>query len=155
VSSLLIASSSAIVKDLWLHRAQAAGREPSESTVMRSSQVITLVIGVVVFVLSVVPPDVIWKINMFAFGGLETAFCWVLVGALFWKRANKTGALLSMGGGTLAYCIAMATGFKIAGLHQITIGITVALVLMVVGSLATASAGADEDGQLEVFFPES
>ena len=88
---------------------------------------------------------------MFAFGGLETAFCWVLVGALFWKRANATGALLSMGGGTLAYCVAMALGFKIAGLHQITIGITVALVLMVVGSLA--SKPTDREA-LEAFFPE-
>jgi len=151
VSSLLIASSSAIIKDLWLHHEQAAGKVPAEKTVVRASQAITLVIGAVVFVLSIVPPDVIWKINMFAFGGLETAFCWVLVGALFWKRANKVGALLSMGGGTLAYCVAMALGFKIAGLHQITIGITVALVLMIVGSLA---AKPTDRQALEAFFPE-
>ena len=93
----------------------------------------------------------IWKINMFAFGGLETAFCWVLVGALFWKRANKTGALLSMAGGTLAYCVAMAAGFKIFGLHQITIGIVVALVLMVAGSLAGEQT---DRAALEAFFPE-
>ena len=151
VSSLLIASSSAIIKDLWLHHVEAKGERAPEKTVVRSSQVVTLVIGVVVFVLSIVPPDVIWKINMFAFGGLETAFCWVLVCGLFWKRANKTGALLSMGGGTLAYCVAMALGFKIAGLHQITIGITVALVLMIVGSLVTKPT---EAKALEAFFPE-
>lgn len=151
VSSLLIASSSAIVKDLWLHHAEASGVQPAEKTVVSVSQVITLVIGAIVFALSIVPPDVIWKINMFAFGGLETAFCWVLVGALFWKRANKTGALLSMAGGTLAYCVTMAMGFKIAGLHQITIGITVALVLMIVGSLASKPT---DDRALEAFFPQ-
>ena len=152
VSSLLIASSSAIIKDLWLHHVQAKGERAPENTVVRASQVVTFVIGAVVFVLSIVPPDVIWKINMFAFGGLETAFCWVLVGGLFWKRASKAGALLSMGGGTLAYCVAMALGFKIAGLHQITIGITVALVLMIVGSLV----GKPTDRKaLEAFFPES
>ena len=150
VSSLLIASSSSIVKDLWLHHCEAVGKEPAQRTVVRSSQVITFAIGAVVFVLSVVPPDVIWRINMFAFGGLETAFCWVLVCGLFWKRATKTGALLSMAGGTLSYCAAMALGFKIAGLHQITIGIVVALVLMVVGSLASKPA---DDGHLEAFFP--
>ncbi|MEF9875504.1 MAG: sodium/panthothenate symporter, partial [Gordonibacter sp.] len=79
----------------------------------------------IVFVLAIVPPDVIWKINMFAFGGLQTAFLWVMVMGLFWKRANKTGALLSMAGGTLAYCAAMATGFKVADLHQIVIGAVV------------------------------
>lgn len=151
VSSLLIASSSAIIKDLWLHHEEKCGKEPKEKHVVLASQLITLVIGIIVFVLAIVPPSVIWKINMFAFGGLETAFCWVLVGALFWKRANKTGALLSMGGGTLAYCIAMATGFKIAGLHQITIGITVSLLLMIIGSLATKPT---EKQALEPFFPE-
>ena len=151
VSSLLIASSSAIIKDLWLHHVEAKGERAPEKTVVRSSQVVTLVIGVVVFVLSIVPPDVIWKINMFAFGGLETAFCWVLVCGLFWKRANKAGALLSMGGGTLAYCVAMALGFKIAGLHQITIGITVALVLMIIGSLVSKPT---DKKALEAFFPE-
>ena len=102
------------------------------------------------FVLSIVPPDVIWKINMFAFGGLETAFVWVFIGALFFRRANKTGALAAMIGGTLAYCTAMALGFKIAGLHQITIGITVALVCMIVGSLI----GKPSSENQHVFFPE-
>ncbi|MFR3273427.1 MAG: sodium:solute symporter family transporter [Slackia sp.] len=119
VSSLLIASSSAIIKDLWLHHAEEKGVEAQDKTVSRFSQIATFGIGVIVFVLAVTPPDVIWKINMFAFGGLETAFCWVFVGALFWKRANKTGAIASMVGGTLSYCFTMAIGFKLFGLHQI------------------------------------
>lgn len=151
VSSLLISSSSAIIKDLWLHHLEEKGQRAPENTVVRASQIVTFAIGAVVFVLSIVPPDVIWKINMFAFGGLETAFCWVLVGGLFWKRANKMGALLSMGGGVAAYCVAMALGFKLFGLHQITIGITVALVLMVVGSLASKPT---DKAALEAFFPE-
>ena len=151
VSSLLISSSSAIIKDLWLHHLEEKGQRAPENTVVRASQIVTFVIGAVVFVLSIVPPDVIWKINMFAFGGLETAFCWVLVGGLFWKRANKMGALLSMSGGVAAYCVAMALGFKLFGLHQITIGITVALVLMVVGSLASKPT---DKAALEAFFPE-
>lgn len=184
VSSLLIASSSALVNDLWLHHvkarsggdaagasaaanaagatgtaaaapsaANAAGASlPSDRSISGISQVVTLLVGAIVFVLSIVPPDVIWRINMFAFGGLETAFVWVFVGALFFKRANKTGALAAMIGGTLAYCVAMALGFKIAGLHQITIGLTVALVCMVVGSLAGSRSTRE---QLEPFFPES
>lgn len=134
VSSLLIASSSAVVKDIWLHYNEQRGARLSEGIVERTSFITTLVIGALVFVLSLVPPSVIWKINMFAFGGLETAFVWVLVGALFWRRANKAGALWSMAGGVAAYCVSMATGFKVFGLHQITIGITVAFVLMVAAS---------------------
>ena len=76
----------------------------------------------------------------------------MLVCGLFWKRATRAGALLSMVGGTAVYCVAMATGFKLFGLHQITIGITAALVFMIVGSLATEpDAGGDVE---KVFFPE-
>jgi len=166
VSSLLIAASSAIIKDIWLnYRARKAHVQESvpsdgvcgqadkvrdDRLVRRVSQAMTLFIGLAVFALSITPPDLIWKINMFAFGGLETAFCWVLVCGLFWKRATKAGALLSMIGGTAAYCIAMAVGFKLFGLHQITIGIPVALILMVVGSLLTKKP--DEEVQA-VFFP--
>ena len=154
VSSLLIASSSAIIKDVYLHHCESSGKKPTERKIARSSQAVTLCVGAIVFVLAIVPPDVIWKINMFAFGGLETAFFWVLVCGLFWKRAGKWGALLSMIGGTTSYCLCMALGFKVMGLHQIVIGITVAGVLMVVGSLLGRCDAAEEKRMREVFFPE-
>lgn len=135
VASLLIFSSSSIIKDMYLHYREEHNNTPSEKHVARASQIFTFVVGVIVFVLSIVPPDVIWKINMFAFGGLETAFCWVLVMGLFWKRANKVGALVSMIGGTLAYCGTMAAGITFFGLHQIVIGITVSFICMIIGSL--------------------
>ena len=156
VSSLLIASSSAIIKDVYIHHAESRGVAPSERRIASSSQIVTLVIGILVFVLAVVPPDVIWKINMFAFGGLETAFFWVMVCGLFWKRAGKLGAVLSMVGGTVAYCATMAVGFKIGGLHQIVIGIVVAGVLMVVGSLIERKRNDEEHARmLSVFFPSA
>ena len=156
VSSLLIASSSAIIKDVYIHHAESRGIAPSERRIASSSQVVTLVIGILVFVLAVVPPDVIWKINMFAFGGLETAFFWVMVCGLFWKRAGKLGAVLSMVGGTVAYCATMAVGFKIGGLHQIVIGIVVAGALMVVGSLIERKRNDEEHARmLSVFFPSA
>lgn len=154
VSSLLIASSSAIIKDVYLHHCESSGKKPTERTIARSSQAVTLCVGAIVFVLAIVPPDVIWKINMFAFGGLETAFFWVLVCGLFWKRAGKWGALLSTIGGTASYCLCMALGFKVMGLHQIVIGITVAGALMMAGSLLGRRDAADEERMCEVFFPE-
>lgn len=156
VSSLLIASSSAIIKDVYLHYASRKGKQPAEGTIASSSQLVTLGIGVVVFILAIVPPDVIWKINMFAFGGLETAFFWVMACGLFWRRATKRGALLSMIGGVAVYCATMAAGFKIAGLHQIVIGIVVAGVLMVAGSLLDKRTPKDpaERSMQAVFFPE-
>lgn len=152
VSSLLIASSSSIIKDMYLHHCEERGKEAKERTIAFSSQIITLLLGLFVFVLAIVPPDVIWRINMFSFGGLETAFFWVLVMGLFWKRATKTGAILSIVGGVLAYCATMAMGITFMSLHQIVIGISVSFVLMVVGSLATQKQ--NTPAMRKVFFPE-
>ena len=57
-----------------------------------------------------------------------------------------------MAGGALAYCATMAAGFTLFGLHQIVIGISVSLILMIAGSLLSKP---DEDPDMHaVFFPE-
>lgn len=53
----------------------------------------TIILGLFVYAIAIKPPSVIWQINMFAFGGLETAFFWVLIFGLFWPKANKYGAI--------------------------------------------------------------
>ena len=86
---------------------------------------------------------------MFAFGGLESAFVWVFLFGLFWKKANKTGAVSSMIIGTLVYCVTMFFGFKIAGIHQILLGITAALAAMIVGSYLGKKT---DDEVLDIYF---
>ena len=134
ISSLLLSSTSSIIKDVYLHEKEKHGTAVPESRAKSFSQLCNLILGLIIFAVSINPPDVIWKINMFAFGGLESAFVWVFLLGLFWKKANKTGAIWSMIGGTLVYCAAMFFGFRIAGIHQILIGVTVSLACMLIGS---------------------
>ena len=135
ISGVLIVASSAVVKDVYLHHMQKCGRDVPEETLSRLSMGVTAALGIVVFLLAVSPPSLIWLINMFAFGGLETAFFWVLVFGLFTNWATRTGALASMAGGILVYCTAMAAGFKPLGLHPIAVGITVSLLFFLLGNL--------------------
>ena len=134
ISSLLLSATSSIIKDIYLYEKEKKGTPVPESRAKSFSQLCNLILGLAIFAISINPPDVIWKINMFAFGGLESAFCWIFVMGLFWKKANRTGAVWSITCGTLVYCIAMLFGFKIAGIHQILIGITVSFAGMVIGS---------------------
>ena len=151
ISGLLIVASSAIIKDVYLHY------KPNTETanLKMLSMATTAIIGGVVFFIALTPPSLIWLINiwlinMFAFGGLETAFFWTLLLGLFWKGANKAGAMLSLIGGTIIYCATQAAGFKIFGLHQITIGISVSLILFLIG----CKFGKPSDsGTLKKFFP--
>ncbi|MCR5176845.1 MAG: sodium/pantothenate symporter [Anaerovibrio sp.] len=151
ISSLLLVGSSAIIKDVYLHRQERKGKRPADAKLRLLSMLATAFLGALVFVIALTPPSLIWLINMFAFGGLETAFFWTLLLGLYWRGANKTGAMLSMFGGTLLYCMAQGMGFKIMGLHQITIGITCSLVLFLMGSYFGKKENPDV---LRDFFPE-
>ena len=117
-----------------MHYSEKKGKPVEDARVSTLSRIFTYAVGIIVLVIAIAPPDVIWKINMFAFGGLETAFCWVFVMGLFWKKAHTWGALASMVGGVLVYCLTMAVGFKPFDLHQIVLGASVSLLLMLVFS---------------------
>ena len=150
ISGLLIVAASAVIKDVYLHHAKKRGRAVSAPHVRRLSVAVTAGLGVLVFCIALTPPSLIWIINMFAFGGLETAFFWVLLFGLYWRRANRLGALLSMAGGTAVYCWAQYAGIKVMGLHPIVIGITLSLVLFLLGS---CFGKAQEHKALDLFFP--
>ena len=149
ISSLLLSATSSIIKDVYLYEREKRGNAVPESRAKSLSQLCNLILGLAIFAISVNPPSVIWKINMFAFGGLESAFVWVFLLGLFWKKANKTGAVCSMVSGTVVYCVCMLLGIKVAGIHQILIGVTVALAGMVIGSRVGKKT--DED-ILDIYF---
>ena len=149
ISSLLLTASSSIVKDIYVHEREKHGAKLENSNIATFSNGVTLVIGIIIFFISINPPDVIWKINMFAFGGLESASVWIFVLGLFWKKANRLGGILSMAAGTLSYCITMAMGVKFMGIHQIFIGMAVSLLGFLIG--AAIGKGNDEE-VMKVYF---
>ena len=151
VSSLLLTSSSSIIKDVYMRHLEKSGKSLSNDGVKRLSMMFTILLGLGIYLISIAPPSVIWKINMFAFGGLETAFFWVMIFGLFWHKANSTGAICAMFGGVAAYCIAMALGFKVLSLHQITIGITTSLIFFLIGNAMGKMPDMDT---LKLFFPD-
>ncbi len=151
VSSLLLAASSSIIKDIYMHKLSKQGIAPDNNRIRKFSLAATIILGLAVYVIAISPPSVIWQINMFAFGGLETAFFWVLIFGLFWPNANKYGALAAMAGGVIAYCLTMALKIKFLDLHQIVIGMLFSLILFLIGN----SMGAKPDQEtLKIFFPE-
>ena len=151
ISSLLLTGSSSIIKDIYMNIQAKKGKEVTNNQVKNLSMACTLIMGLAVYFIAIVPPDLIWKINMFAFGGLETAFFWVMIFGMFWPKANSKGALWCLVGGVISYCVTMALGIKVFSLHQIVIGIGVSLILFLIGN---SLGKPTEEKVLRVFFPD-
>ncbi len=146
VSSLLIAASSAIVKDLWLRQKPRLSCEAMSLT--RYAKASTALLGLFALVLAINPFEIIVWINMFAFGGLEIAFLCPLVGGLFWKKATASGAVASVVAGLLTYLSISLGGLPIAGWHAVVPALFVCIVVFIVVSLLTKNKH-----DLEDFFP--
>lgn len=148
VSSLLLAASSAIVKDLLLMwRPDWESRAPV--TLTRTTRAITALLGLSALVLAIWPLDVVAWINLFAFGGLELAFLLPLIGGLFWRRASAFGAMAGVVSGIGLYLLVSILKIPTAGLHAIVPAMGLSIVVFVAASLT----GPKDKHSLEKFFP--
>ena len=138
VDSLLILASATILKDLYITYIAkkniadiVEADESEEETVSESTEkklkywsfALTIVLGLIVFVLAMNPPSILVWINLFAMGGLEATFFWPLIGGLYWKRGNAAACIASIicGVGTFIFF----NQVKIApfGIHEIVLGL--------------------------------
>src|SRR5699024_4606725 len=116
VDSLLLLVSSSVVKDLYLNYVEP---KASHQRVKRLSMSVTAVLGIIVFVMALDPPNLIIWLNLFAFGGLEAAFIWPVIMGLYWDRGNKYGALSSMIVGVGIYMITDRFEMLAMGMHPV------------------------------------
>lgn len=136
VDSMLIMCSAAIVKDLYFHYIVKSDESRlSPRNVRGMSLVVTAVVGVLVFFAAMKPPSLLVWINLFAFGGMEAVFFCPTLFGLYWKRANSTGAILSMICGAAAFFWFNITKTSIAGTTAIVPTLIIAIAAFVAGSL--------------------
>ncbi|MEK4484637.1 sodium/pantothenate symporter [Psychrobacillus sp. FSL H8-0484] len=135
VDSLLILVSSSIVKDVYINYLNP---NASEKKVKRLSFGVTTLLGSVVFLLALNPPDLLIFLNLFAFGGLEAAFIWPVVLGLYWSYGNKYGAIASMVTGIMSYIAIhfynQANG-NLFGVHTVVLPVILSLIAYVICSL--------------------
>ena len=134
--SLLLLVSSAIVKDVYLNFIKP---DAPEKTVKWMSFGVTGILGIIVFLLALQPPELLIFLNLFSFGGLEAAFIWPVVLGLYWKYGNKYGAIASMITGIASYIIIHfyneAYG-NLLGVHTVTIPVGLSFIAYIIFSLA-------------------
>lgn len=134
VDSQLIYIAGTIIKDVYLNYVNP---QAEDHTVSQLSRACNVILSVVIFTLAIRPPSVIVWINLFAFGGLQTAFFWPLLLGLYWKRANATGALVSQVAGVAAFMIFTVYLPRPLGLHPIVPTLLISLIAFLVATYAT------------------
>lgn len=138
VSSMLILASATIIKDIYMNyiiKGKVDENNPQfEKKISTLSLFATASIGIIVFLCSIQPPDLLTFINLFAFGGLEAAFFCPVVFGLYWKRANATGAILSMILGVGSFIVFYLMKFAPFGLQPIVPSLFVSIIAFTVGS---------------------
>jgi len=132
IDAQLIQSSSIFVKDLYLSAKPQAAK--NEKKIGYISSVITLILTALLIIAALNPPDMIIWLNLFAFGGLEAAFLWVIVLGIYWDKANAYGALSSMLVGLGSYILLTQLGVKLLGFHQIVPALAFGLVAFLIGN---------------------
>lgn len=132
VDAQLIQSSSIFVKDLYLAAKPQAVQ--NQKRIGRISSIITLILTALLIFASLNPPDMIIWLNLFAFGGLEAAFLWVIVLGLYWDKANAYGAISSMLVGLISFILLTQFGIKLLGFNPIAPALVFGLIAFLVGN---------------------
>jgi sodium/pantothenate symporter len=134
VDALLILVSSALVKDVYLNYIKP---DAGNDLVKKVSFSVTAIIGIIVILFSLSPPDLIVWLNLFSFGGLESVFIWPVVLGLYWSKGNKYGAITSMVLGMGSYILLDQFYPNAFGFHTVVLPILLSLLGFVVTSLFT------------------
>lgn len=132
IDSMLIQSSSTLIKDLYLAvKPQAL---ENEGKIKMFSTLTTLVFTILLIFASINPPDMLIWLNLLSLGGLEATFLWVIVLGLYWEKANATGAICSMLTGLISYVLIASFKISIFGFHAIVPALVFGLVAFLLGN---------------------
>lgn len=115
----------------------------------------TMVMGVVAITLALFPMDIVVWVNLFAFGGLESAFVWPIILGMFWRRFNTCGLLTSIALSLSVYAIFMIFKLPFFGCHSIVPAMLAGLIGAFIGTyIGSAILGQRMSNETHmIFFP--
>lgn len=132
VAALLLLTGTVLSIDLykrWL-KPDATDRQ-----VVVASRIMIIAVGIVGMIIAIIQPPTVFGLVIFAFGVMACAFMPGYFCAVWWKKANATGACASMilGGGT-NFVWTAANLQDVTAIHPFFVGTIVSIVAMFIGS---------------------
>lgn len=135
IDTQLLIVTGAIVKDLY---GNFVNKDVSEKKVQKMVYATTIIISAIVIYATINPPNLLIWFNIFGLGGLETTFLLPFVLGLYWKRANKYGAIASIVSAMGSYIILyQRLGNSVLKVHPIVWALLIGLIAFVSVSYST------------------
>lgn len=136
VDSQLLVVVGAIVNDLIINYLKPELAEDPKA-VARRTKGWAVILGVIIFFVAIKPPELMVWLNLFATAGQLSTFLWPTLLGLYWKKANKQGALASMVVGIGSYVFFNYLMPRPLGLHAIVPSLVLSLVAFIIVSNVT------------------
>ena len=123
-----------IVAGIFLAAPMSAIMSTVDAQLIQSSSIFVKDLSALLILAALNPPDMIIWLNLFAFGGLEAAFLWVIVLGIYWDKANAAGAISSMVVGLSSYVLLTQFGIKLFGFNAIVPALVFGLIAFILGN---------------------
>ncbi|ERK58933.1 sodium/pantothenate symporter [Gemella bergeri ATCC 700627] len=133
VNAQFLLISSALIKDV-LFNSKTIKEKITEKKVPVFVYTINILVIILIMFISMQPPSLIVNVNLFAFGGLEATFLWPILLGLYWKYAEKYGAIMSIVFGLTSYIIFKKV-YIVKSIEPVVISLIISLVVFVLISL--------------------
>lgn len=136
VDSQLLVASGAIVNDIYTNYINPKIKKDSRKT-GKISILVTSILGILIYLVAINPPDLIVWLNLYANAGIIATFLWPIILGLYWKGANASGALASIISGIGTYILFSYVWVRPLGMHTIVLPLIISLICFVVVSKLT------------------
>lgn len=130
--SILMQAGTTLSRDIYQ---RFINKDVSQNRLVLISRLCVLFGGIVGVVIALIQPPKVFDLVVFAFGTLGASFLVPYVCAVYWRNANKVGALCAMIGGGVtsviweAFNLQMPTGF-----HPFLAGLIISILGMIIGN---------------------
>lgn len=142
VDSQLLVVVGAIVNDIIINYIKPDLKDNGDRTA-KITIFSAIVLGIIIFLIAMNPPDLMVWLNLFATAGQLSTFLWPIILGLYWKKANKEGAIASMVVGIGTYVLSDYMWPRPFGMHGIVLSLVLSLLSFIVVSKLTKKPSDD------------
>ncbi len=143
--ALLLACSSAIAHDILGNLMKGKASERTLTIVRIGS---TWVIGIFALLWALSPPELISQFYTAGVGLLSSSLFVPTIAGLWWKKANRTGGILSVTGGAIAYSLGVL-GVLNLGIAPVIVALATSLAGMIIGGFYGAPESQEKLSEIE------